>query len=339
MPNNTIKVLKEDFDIYFTFYDLEKRKRPNVPNIIIPELNMSSWRDVKIERLGGTRFTTQTNLYLELGRYCNANCFFCRNQYLEPCNYDFEAILNNLKILKPYLSNVVIGGGEPTLMKEELYKIRSCLFHFGQERRFISTNGCCGYDNLKELLENFNLNISRHALEDNDNNQIFGIKTIDTESIKNLIENNYDSTKVTLVATCFNGGLDTVNDLLYYIELSDYVGANVLFQNLHEDLKTENPRQLLDCIFDETIEKLREQGYKVNELPIYSTGDYKLIIVKSLNNKKTISFKKYITKEELEREWFRASKRTFDLSMAPNGDIYENWHQKSSLVLTKNLRK
>lgn len=338
MPNDTIKGLKECSSIDFDFYDLEKDKTTNVPYIIIPKLNASSWHDVNIERLGYTRFTTQTNLYLELGRYCNANCFFCRNQYLEPCKYDFDAILNNLKILRPYLDNIVIGGGEPTLIKKDLYELKENLY-YSSIKLFISTNGSCSYDWLKKLLKDYNLNISRHAIEDADNNQIFGIKTIDTESIKNLIDDNYSSSKVTLVATCFKGGLDTVDNLLYYIELSDYVGANVLFQNLHEDLESENSKQILDCIFDEVIEKLKEQGYIVEELPIYSTGDYKLIIVKSINEKKTISFKKYITKEELEQEWFRASKRTFDLSMAPNGDIYENWNQKSNLVLTKNLIK
>lgn len=138
------------------------------------------------------------------------------------------------------------------------------------------------------------------------------------------------------MATCFKGGLDHVSDLEQYIELSDYVGSNVLFQTLHEDLKDGEPSvQIDDGIFDEVITHLKEQGYKVGEVPIYSTGDYKLIIVKSKNEEKTISFKKYITKEELEKEWYRASKRTFDLSMAPNGDVYENWHQTSNLVLSR----
>ncbi len=76
-----------------------------------------------------------------------------------------------------------------------------------------------------------------------------------------------------------------------------------------------------DNIFDEMISKLKEQSWKIS-LHIYSTGDYKLIMAQK--NDKTISFKKYITKEELEQEWYQACKRTFDLSMDPSGNIYQN---------------
>ncbi len=334
MPEFSLDSLSRGNNINFELYDLEKDKFTPVSHIIIPKLTGSSWQDFTSKRFGHTCFTKQTNLYLELRRICNAHCFFCRNQYLEPCIYDLKAILESLKKLLPFLDNIVIGGGEPTLLMKDL----STLFQsLGLARRklFISTNGSCEYFDLRMLAREFNINISRHALEDSDNEHIFGVKTIVTEDIKELINKSYGTT-FTLVATCFKGGLDSVESLERYIELSDYVGAHVLFQTLHEDLKDgEFSAQIDSAIFDEVMAHLKEQGYEVGEVPIYSTGDYKLVIVKSKNEEKTISFKKYISKSELEREWFQASKRTFDLSMAPNGDVYENWHQTSNLVLSR----
>lgn len=82
------------------------------------------------------------------------------------------------------------------------------------------------------------------------------------------------------------------------------------------------------------INELRKKGYEIS-IPIYSTGDYKLIIAKKEGIQ--ISFKQYITKEELESKWYQSPKRTFDLSMDPSGNLYENWHQSSGKVLIRKL--
>lgn len=321
-------------------YDENKKNKTftAIPHIIIPSMDVSSWQQKSSIRLGYTCFTRQTNLYLELGRFCNAKCPFCRNEHLSQSNFDFEAIAQNLKALEMYLNNVVIGGGEPTLPKTSDYlrKIYENRTNYSINY-YISTNGSSGIDNLLDFIKfcYYRINLSRHAVEDDDNNRIFGIKTIGIEDIRRF-SRAFRYSPVTLVATCFQGGLDTVESLERYIELSDDLQIDsVLFQSLHEDLSEEKVicRQIDDMVFDEVIAHLREQGYYVGENPIYSTGDYKLIIVKSPNGK-TIAFKQYITKEELEREWPRASKRTFDLSMAPNGDVYQNWHQASDKVMS-----
>lgn len=340
-------ILPKDITIYggndISFMDVSKNSSiyTTIPHIIIPGFDASSWKNWHESRLDYTCFTTQTNLYLELGRQCNANCFFCRNQFLKSCKYDIEAISDNFKTVASHsLSNVVIGGGEPTLMMNDLLWFLRYYRYFYSSNYFVSTNGSSNFSDLVEISNYCNLNLSRHALEDRDNNKIFGLNTIGLEEIKKLTENI--KSQLTLVATCFEGALDTVKDLERYIELGDYVHADaILFQTLHEDLnkKAKNGNQIDTIIFDEVIVKLKEQGYNVGEIPIYSTGDYKLIIVKSPEGDKTISFKKYITKEELEKEWFRAAKRTFDLSMAPNGDVYQNWHQNSDRIFSRKKKK
>lgn len=317
------------------------RKLTIIPHVIIPGLDASSWQSKRKTRLGNTCITRQTNLYLELGRKCNGRCSFCRNHLLEPTAFNFDAVMKSFRSIEPYLNNIVIGGGEPTLKetRELLTYIRNHKKNYGVGY-YVSTNGSCGPEYLWELVSRlqYYVNISRHSIEDADNNQILGVKSLSTEEIRDLTSKYYTSA-FTLVATCFQEGLNSVEALERYIELSDYLRIrNVLFQSLHEDMgdlpeKLRKLHQIDDMIFDEVIAKLREQNYFVSELPIYSTGDYKLIIVKSSDGDKTISFKKYITKEELDREWPRASKRSFDLSIAPNGDIFQNWHQKSDKVL------
>ena len=112
LPDSDISDIKEN-NINFAF---SKTKE-----IIFPTITPSSWNEISRKRLFTSfNVTFYKNLYLELGRLCNGKCQFCRNQYLEPCKYDFETIFENLHKIYPYLDNIVIGGGEPTLLKEDL---------------------------------------------------------------------------------------------------------------------------------------------------------------------------------------------------------------------------
>ncbi len=342
-------ILPSDKLFDFAIHDESTKSKSytSIPHIVIEGMTPSSWQTKSSSRVGRTCFTRQTNLYLELGRKCNAKCSFCRNHLLPESHFDYDAVMTSFRTIEPYLNNVVIGGGEPTLppTRQYLSEIRKNRQNY-RVNYFISTNGSAGIDYISELInDGYKINLSRHALEDADNDIFFSVNTPSAEEIKEFVGSSYYSNYLTLVATCFEEGLGSVEALERYIELADYLRLNsVLFQSLHEDLddfadKKSRIHQIDDMVFDEVIAHLREQGYFVSELPIYSTGDYKLIIVKSSNNLKTISFKKYITKEELEREWPRASKRTFDLSIAPNGDIFQNWHQSSDKVLCNRPEK
>lgn len=308
----------------------------NIGNVYFPTMTPESWQTFKDTRLMNSAFTFHRNLYLELGRGCNGSCNFCRNQYLEPCKYNLENIKKNLVQLLPYLDNVVIGGGEPTLLLDDIYNLKKFLKDNHEKKKpIIFTNGSLSLEQLMDMRLGFYLNISRHSVSDSVNNEILGVKSLNISELKKLFEHYIGGT---LCATCFKGdGLDSVEKIEDYIVFSKECGvSSVLLQTLHKDLKDINEtREVLpieDEIFDEVIIKLKEQGYKMS-LPIYSTGDYKLIIARKNNH--TISFKKYITPEELEREWYQACKRTFDLSMDPSGNVYQNWHQSSGKVLLK----
>jgi len=307
-----------------------------IPKVSFPTITPSSWDKFNEKRFGSSRITFHRNLYLELGRICNGKCKFCRNQYLEPCHYDFEKIKENLSLIRFDIDNIVIGGGEPTLLLDDIIELRDNIT--GNINWTIFTNGSLSLEKLIQLGNEFNLNISRHSVDDDVNNKILGVYSLTTQELRKLKITYYPN--ITLCATCFKGdGIDSISKMEDYIKLSDYCQIQrVLFQTLHKDLNDYGSIMpvipIEDEIFDEMIIKLREQGYFIGN-PIYSTGDYKLIIAKK--DGKIISFKKYITKEELEKEWYQASKRTFDLSMDPSGNIYQNWHQSSGKVLLKQL--
>ena len=88
------------------------------------------------------------------------------------------------------------------------------------------------------------------------------------------------------------------------------------------------------CIDENLFFKVREylkiNGFK-EKYPIYATGGYVSYI---LRNKEgfQVAIQKYITKEELEEKWISSIKRAFDLSISPNGELYEDWGQTTGKV-------
>lgn len=326
------KVL-DNSDYYLSFFD-ENKEYTRIPHLVITSMDDEPWKNFARKRLRGSSFTHFTNLYLELGRACNAKCSFCRNQYLEPCVYDYEAIKNNLRKIEKHINSVVIGGGEPTL---------KCtvddLMNFAQEFRWsdftksFSTNGSLPVDSYKEL-NRYKILLSRHATNDTDNNKIFGIKTLSTSDIEEMAE--YFEESLTLTATCFSEGIYTIEDIVDYIKFAQSCNVrNIMFRNLHEDFEDVKNSQISDELFQELISLLRYQGYRISDIPIYSTGNYKLVILTAPTEGYRITVKQYINPDVAFKEWNNAAKRTFDLSMAPNGDVYANWNQKSEKILVR----
>lgn len=304
--------------------------------VCFPTLNYHSWKDLPSNRIEQSRITFYRNLYLELGRVCNGKCKFCRNQYLKPCKYDLNKVKKSLQNFRSVFDTIVVGGGEPTLLLQDLHELQDS-YSNNYVNWTVFTNASLSLEELIELNVYFNLNISRHSVEDDVNNAILGVHSLDTESLRKLNKKNLNHFRnLTLCPTCFKGeGIDTVGKIEDYIDYAyDLQFDHLLFQTLHKDLSMDEEGCLLidEEIFDEVIAKLREQNYEIVPT-IYSTGNYKLILAR--NGKKSISFKKYITKEELEREWSFALKRTFDFSMDPSGNLYENFHQNTSKVYVK----
>ena len=152
--------------------------------------------------------------------------------------------------------------------------------------------------------------------------------------------------EVTLNATCFNGGLDTPTKILEYIDFAREIGCSkVLIQNLQRDssLGTLGHNNVSlhidDAILTEVIKFLRAESFKQKRYPIYASGGYVTYIFKDPQDDFTISIQKYITKDDLSKNWPKAVKRAFDLSISPDGRLFENWHQNYGEIDTSSIEK
>lgn len=315
--------------------------------LCLSSVNYGSWKEMPKgngNKISESPYTFRTNLYLELGRACNAKCTFCRNSSFAACEYNLDNISATLNDCYYYLDNIVIGGGEPTLRKDDIRKLIDEIYHYGRGYHPNWTIFTNGSDlDFNGLNRNIYFNISRHAVTDSDNARIFGLSENDIASTTDLMRfiDQRDSERVSLCATCFKGGLDSSEKIIKYIFFCRDIGArNVLISDLHRDSSLGNKGEAeLDLnidsnIFTNVMVYLQNMGFSKN-YPIYSTGGYVSTVLKQ--NGFTVAFKSYITKEELEQNWPTAVKRTFDLSINPTGILYENWHQSSGLV--RSLRK
>lgn len=331
-------------DFYYTYRKLLGYSN-KVENIVFPKLKYNSWRFNNIDKRLIDDITFRTNLYLELGRMCNAKCEFCRNSYYCDYKYDYDSILKSLREVIPKLDSIVIGGGEPTLVLKDLKRLIKDIQPYLDRHKtdlYLFTNGTCKYID-KELAElnngNINYNISRHAVDDKENARIFGVSEDKIMSTAELTEFMERTEKTTLAATCFKGGLDTKEKVLEYIDYALSIGCeSILLSDLMvmEDdlLKNKDSYQISinPKVFESVSRALENRGYNKSK-PIVTTGGYILTMFK--RNGVNISIKHYVSKKELESMWPSATKRTFDLSIDPNGDLYENWHQTSGLVKTQ----
>lgn len=303
----------------------------NVRNIIMPKLKPNDYDKISSPRLSETPITFRKNLYLELGRNCNAACSFCRNSCMNESDYNYEKIIKNLYTIIGSMDSIVIGGGEPTLKKKDLISLLET-YRYYKDKFYIFSNGTKTIDfnqSIGWLGSSISYYISRHSVDDETNAHILGVSPNSISSIEDLLDMEYK--KIILSCTCVNGGTDTPEKIIDYI--TKYKYNDVMFCNLMDDasvskkIKHDDKLKISDDIFDEVISFLQKQGYNYSH-EIISTAGYKLYILKGKHDeKRTIIFKKYITKKELDEKWPMAIKKTFDLSMAPDGSIYENWSQ------------
>lgn len=306
--------------------------------LILPGIKYNSWQDNKYahRRIANGSISFLTKVYVELSRACNGKCTFCRNASFDKCNYNLEVIKDTLKNIETYVNIAVIGGGEPTLRLDEVKTIRSYFenkldFHMftnGSNPKFIDDDYVMG---------NFKINLSRHALDDEKNSKIFGISPVNMMAKKDIEKLASKNPNMTLAATCFNGGLDNLEDIISYINFAKEIGVKkVSFNDLHKDNSMgskdiyETNLHINPQVFDDLINYLNEKEFR-SKYPIYATGGYVSYIFKDKDDF-SVTVQSYITKNELDTAWPSAIKRAFDLSIDPAGNLYENWHQQSNPV-------
>lgn len=317
-------------------------KIDKINNSTFPTLKSTVWNPSTMRkyRFGDTPVTIRHNLYLELGRQCNANCVFCRNKCMKEVKYDFEKIMQKLNCyvndsrsfesLIDLFGTIYVGGGEPTLRIDDLRKILSLCY---RPSVTVISNGTAMLNELVCSIppsSNIKYMVSRHSYDDSENAAIFGI---DKKHFNNLcfIPDIYS-------CTCFKGGMDSVEKILKYIDyVLDEGFSDIIFTSLMDSpsiyfVRSNKANKSLNIdpdVFERVISILKEKGMKENSYPIVSSSGYILRILKvTEGSKRSIAFKRYLGKKEFEELWLSAVKRTYDLTMSPDGNLYSSWNGK-----------
>lgn len=111
---------------------------------------------------------------------------------------------------------------------------------------------------------------------------------------------------------------------------------SIIFSNLHNDASLGAKEMEYEdlCIDIKVFEKVQQELLKQNFVekePICSTGGY--ILKRYEKENYSVSFKIYLSKEELKKYWERSMKRTFDFTMTPAGELYQDWNRGSLVEL------
>ncbi len=85
------------------------------------------------------------NSVLFVTNRCNSNCLMCPDteyQRRKPSPYSYEELLEQVRAFEPLTENIVITGGEPTLLKQRLPElVRECYRQAPDSRITVLTNG------------------------------------------------------------------------------------------------------------------------------------------------------------------------------------------------------
>lgn len=171
------------------------------------------------------------NLSLVLPGPCNADCSFCFWERNDAEEEDYgNAVYNQLIALDDAgfsPTQISITGGEPTLspaFDDVMEQLRGL-----ETKVVLTTNGAKLLQKIDKMSPVDHINISRHAIDDDENYAIFGTNTVpDTADLKRLCKKaNRNGIDVTLNRVIDSGlsSKQTVNDFIKYAKS---VGASAV---------------------------------------------------------------------------------------------------------------
>lgn len=167
---------------------------------------------------------TRINVYTCLTHICNTNCSFCNYHYGDSVKFDFEKwkycideIVDRLGIFKASFT-----GGEPTLQFDIFVK---CLEYLKSKDEniftIINTNGS-NLDRLIGLDCLDNIALSRHSIDDIENQKLFGSTVVpNLEVIKDFPEKE----KLHLSCNIVKGYVDSDEKIKEYLEKCSEIGV------------------------------------------------------------------------------------------------------------------
>ena len=290
------------------------------------------------------------NLYVTGITACPCKCKFCRNSEISStCSqFNTEAFKRMYQKYGDLIRNVTFGGGEPLLYfhkvyellkKRELYAKNRAIITSGIRNKFLEIasefrDDCLPdgtpYDNSLKMASAFStIYLSRHHANNKLNQLSFGTKEPLLNRQDILLLPNMLVNRMVVATTCYkNGGVSTVEELHDMIQWTHYVNIPAIifndFQKSMTDEEFYKDNQVDDDLFDNTVARLTELAndfHLVNK--IVFSGGYTITTYSSEKLRIRVGFKKYHkTREETLKEWENTPKRTYDITMEPDGTVY-----------------
>lgn len=293
--------------------------------------------------------TYRIHAYVTFNKACPCNCSFCRNEQFskEIKSNNTENMWKALDTFSPYIHSITFGGGEPLWFIKDLFKMMDRVSTLDDVRRtYMITSGLRRpfLRNKKKIFSHFDkIYLTRQRYSDEDNQKAFNTKVpiLTTKDLRHL--GYYTSSRIEVVSTCYKGGLDSVQEMIQLIKWTAYIGSEtIIFNDLQCDVTNANyykEHQIDDDIFESVICYLLGEGFS-EKIEVCFSGGYTIRMYSgNLMSNNTldrdfwyinVGFKQYHKPGTTHEIWKRSSKRTFDLSIMPNGEVFTDWANTQS---------
>lgn len=252
------------------------------------------------EIAGKTRkYFSDAQISLYVTKKCNANCSFCMNKLEKRCVNSFELdddkyyqmldyYLEFFSDIKPWIT---ITGGEPTISKR-LVPILKKIKEKGYKIRTFSTNGSHlldiveGKPVIQYMLENNvlnNVNISRMAVNDEDNSKLMHISVQESNNDKLKHIATFAKTndiEIRISCNLLENGVKSLDDILNFKKFYNDLGIQTIMFRELIPLPYEDEVQIpIDSIFEEIKNNDKFELVRVIEglyytVTVYNYEDY-----------------------------------------------------------------
>ena len=223
-------------------------------------------------------------LYVNLTDICPASCPFCVNPGKKRGNSSFDRIVfrKTLEIVSEHIYGISFTGGEPMLDPASLDAAISIAADVMGDTVEIDTvtNGInlerfLSFDSLESL---YSIHISRHMIQDEDNQRLMGIETPTMAEIQSFVAKIPDPARIVLNCILQKDGVSCREQAAEYLEMASEAGIkNVSFIGLIVANRYCSDQYVdpLSMHFEEDLRFRVWNQFHDHEFCSCSSGDYK----------------------------------------------------------------
>ena len=229
----------------------------------------------------GKEIEPKLNLYIRLTDLCNSNCSFCEYHWNDTKNFDIQSMLLIADYLRKtkLLSKVQITGGEPTCNLDVVKIVKALREILPDTFIGMNSNGS-NKELLREVMPYLdNIAISRHAIDDAENCQIFKNNSVMSTSELKAFAEEVGKDKVHLSCTLMKSHVGTKDKVAAYLAWVEKLGiSDIGFVSLMpcNDFAKNEQVYFEDIGIEdiEGVEKIKEWSNKVSDIEVCCCANY-----------------------------------------------------------------